>query len=274
MCVSPALTALARLGAKGTFGETLPRSPPGRHPALGPLAAASPIQPLPLSSSCREGDSQASLPLAQGTPFPISSSSHHPLHSHLHEPVPFDVHSMRGLPHCWRTRAALLPSCMLRRLPWHVLWHLQRVPFLLCQPKVCITLPQGLAIITSHKWWGHVTGVMLCPAPEPLSHKLPHLPAAEVLEVPRGRQTPMLTVLPGPLVRLSSASFPVAPWPLLSPRGSVVGATASPLGELLASTGAFSVLGKGHKGGPGEQRMEKRETLSGAGCPESLPGLT
>lgn len=86
-----------------------------------------------------------------------------------------------------------------------------------------------------------------------------------------GRQTPVLTVLPGPLVRLSPASFPTAPWLLSSPRDSMLGATASPLGELLTNVGAFSVLGKGHKGGPGEQKMEKRETLSGAGAPDSLP---
>lgn len=82
----------------------------------------------------------------------------------------------------------------------------------------------------------------------------------------------MLTMLLGPLVHLSFASFPTAPWLLSSPRGSALGAATSPAGELLASAGAFSVLGKGCKGGPGAQRIEKRATLSGAGASESLPG--
>lgn len=84
----------------------------------------------------------------------------------------------------------------------------------------------------------------------------------------------MLTMLPGPLVHLSSASFPPAPQLLSSPRGSALRAIASPTGELPARGGAFSILGKGGKGGPGVQRMEKRAVLSGAGAPESLLGLT
>ena len=84
---------------------------------------------------------------------------------------------------------------------------------------------------------------------------------------------PVLTVLQGPLVRLSPASFPTAPRPLPSPRGSALVATASPPRELLVSAGAFSVLGKGHKGGPGEQRMEGN--LKWSWCPrDSLPGVT
>lgn len=79
--------------------------------------------------------------------------------------------------------------------------------------------------------------------------------------MPGGRQMPVLTMLPGPLVRLSPASFPTAARPLSSPRGSVLGATASPLRELLASDGAFSVLGKGHKGGPGDEEGLEVEPL-------------
>lgn len=52
----------------------------------------------------------------------------------------------------------------------------------------------------------------------------------------------VLTMLLEPLIHLSFAFFPVAPQPLLSPRGSTLRATAS--GELLAGAGAFSVLGE------------------------------
>jgi len=88
---------------------------------------------------------------------------------------------------------------------------------------------------------------------------------------------PALTVLPEPSVHLSLASFPIAPRPLSSPRGSTLGAATLPLGEPFASAGAFSVLGKRHKGGPGEQKMEKRD-LKGSWCPRepawANPGLS
>lgn len=67
------LAALAELGAKRALGETLLCSLLDRHP--GPLVPKSPTQPLSLSLSCREGDSQdCKCPLAQGTTIPLTPS--------------------------------------------------------------------------------------------------------------------------------------------------------------------------------------------------------
>jgi len=73
----------------------------------------------------------SSPPAERGTVRPACTGHPHPLqlhpapHSHLHKLVPFAVPCMRGLLCCWRARAALLPSPMLCRLPWHVLRHLR-----------------------------------------------------------------------------------------------------------------------------------------------------
>lgn len=61
-------------------------------------------------------------PLHRGHPSPRGPSCPP---RHLHELVPFAVPSVRGLPRCWRARAALLPSPSLCHLPRHVLRHLR-----------------------------------------------------------------------------------------------------------------------------------------------------
>lgn len=126
------------------------------------------------SSCCVPHSASASLLLLQrggqsGQLAPCTGDCHpHPLQlhpapcSHFHKTVPFDVPSMRGLPHCWRARAALLPSCMLRRLPWHILWHLRHKGSrsFFASPKCAPLYPRTPALIASHKWWGQVTGIL------------------------------------------------------------------------------------------------------------------
>lgn len=134
-----ALAPLAGQGAKCVFGETLPCSPRGRHPANGPPAAASPTQPLPLSSSCRERVRTEGFPFAQGIPIPSNSISL-PAASTFCCPLPEEAASPPGSQGCF----PLLPCAPPSSLVHPSVPTAQRLLFLPCQPKACFPL--------SHAW--------------------------------------------------------------------------------------------------------------------------